>query len=978
MTERPGRHDVGRRTFLQVIGVATVAAAVGPVLPAGAAPNAAARGAAVPVLRDFATPPRAAGALFRWWWPAAAVDHDVLIDQLRSVADGGYRGVEIGCLYGISDGYPIDPDRFGYGSPAWVEAVERVLAEADTLGLTVDITMGPHWNVSVPGLDVDGPASAKEIVFAHQEIRGGTPYRAPVPRPADRTYVDRTAENGVIISVTRTAELHPIAVQALRTAGGTPAAPVVDLASVVDLTDQVSDGTVDWTPPDAETWVIIGFWYRGSALKPDLPFQNLVPMYSDPEPRCIDYLSTAGTEAFTDYFETILPRRTRQLLRRCGGNFFDDSVEVGYRSKVWTPALLEEFRARRGYALTPYLALLGYSASEATVAQRVKRDVDQTMNDLYIDHHLRPFQRFANSMGMRYQAQPYQTQAGFPVDVAYASALTDVPEGENFGFTPRGSEDWRLIASGADMGGRTIVSDEYRPGAGQGRVPYESTVQDLVGQANGQFALGVNRLRMVGIPYPHVPPSSDGTISDNHTHWPGFHPIGTIPEAMGPRNPTWTMTSDVSGYFARVQHLLQHGVRRTDLAVYTQVFGLLAPGDIFDSAAVVREGYTYGYVSPGTLSLPAATVANRRLAPHGPAYQALIIDNENSMPLEAAEKIDALAGRGLPVIVIGEPPATASGYAETPDQAASMDAALRAVVAHLLSRRNVRRAASSGDVPDILTALGVAPAATSTDPAVRAIRRTDGAAEYHFLHNTSGQPVTTVVSLSGATNTVPYLLDPWTGHITKLATARRRGGRTELEVELRGLAAALVVLGPPTWTAPAAPSRSTTPGSGLPDPLPLPRWDLTVDDWQPARPGQPSSTMHHVRWTFDDIALTPWSEIADIADASGVGTYTTRFTLPSSWRGASGAYLDLGAVAGSYRIRVDGTAVGAVDQLDTRVDIGSHLRPGRTSTIEVEIATNLINRVRVTQAPFAARPRQDYGLLGPVTIVPYLDDPNRS
>jgi len=62
-----------------------------------------------------------------------------------------------------------------------------------------------------------------------------------------------------------------------------------------------------------------------------------------------------------------------------------------------------------------------------------------------------------------------------------------------------------------------------------------------------------------------------------------------------------------------------------------------------------------------------------------------------------------------------------------------------------------------------------------------------------------------------------------------------------------------------------------------------------------------------------------------------------------------------------------------VNQLTERVDVGRYLRPG-ANTIDVVVATTLNNRVRVHRpAEFGGQAKQDYGLLGPVTLRPYVD-----
>jgi hypothetical protein len=39
----------------------------------------------------------------------------------------------------------------------------------------------------------------------------------------------------------------------------------------------------------------------------------------------------------------------------------------------------------------------------------------------------------------------------------------------------------------------------------------------------------------------------------------------------------------------------------------------------------------------------------------------------------------------------------------------------------------------------------------------------------------------------------------------------------------------------------------------------------------------------------------------------------------------------------------------------------------------VTVATTLQNRLRITRPAVFTQPRQDYGLIGPVTITPYVD-----
>lgn len=65
----------------------------------------------------------------------------------------------------------------------------------------------------------------------------------------------------------------------------------------------------------------------------------------------------------------------------------------------------------------------------------------------------------------------------------------------------------------------------------------------------------------------------------------------------------------------------------------------------------------------------------------------------------------------------------------------------------------------------------------------------------------------------------------------------------------------------------------------------------------------------------------------------------------------------------------DGHRLPPVDLLNPVVDLSGHLRRGR-NTAQVEVATTLLNRLRVAQPTVYSGPRQSYGLLGPVHLIP--------
>ncbi len=427
----------------------------------------------------------------------------------------------------------------------------------------------------------------------------------------------------------------------------------------------------------------------------------------------------------------------------------------------------------------------------------------------------------------------------------------------------------------------------------------------------------------------------------------------------------------------------------------------------YPDESLLESGYSYGYVSPGSLALPTARVAGGRLAPEGPAFKALVVVDQTSLPVASAERILQLARDGLPVLVIGDPPHRTPGYVATAAAAAQRDATVQSLVAALLEQPNVRGVADTAGVPEALAALGVNPAVSSNETAIRGVHRASPGTDYYWLYNSSSEAFTASVSLVGRKGGIPYALDPWSGGIARVARYAVDGGRYRMAVSLAPQEATTVAIrtsaseqGPHVTdtTADAARFvdgtlvvRASADGSytttlsdgrtvtqqvtGVPQAIGVARWDLAVDEYLPGSNEDPSSHTDHADRRFDGIELVPWTAIPEITDAVGLGRYTATVELPDTWTPRHGAHLDLGTVNGTYRVRVNGTAVGPVNQLREEVDVGAHLAAG-SNRIEVEVATTMVNRLRVFRPDdYGSQDKQDYGLLGPVLLRPYVQTP---
>ncbi|GAA2873443.1 hypothetical protein Acy02nite_31170 [Actinoplanes cyaneus] len=704
---------------------------------------------------------------------------------------------------------------------------------------------------------------------------------------------------------------------------------VLDPASVRTLTP--AGGQVTVTVGDGN-WVLLTYVVRGSGQQPE------GGPHTDPPSYVVDHFSAAGVAAIRDAWNAhVLTPSIRRLLRDAGGDLFEDSLELEADGTLWTPDLPAEFARRTGTDLLPVLPVLLAPKGKylytfgGDTTNHLRDAFDQVLSDLYHEHHLLPLRDFAHSLGLKLRAQPY----GLSTDAIRSATLLDVPEGESLGF--KNLDDFRVLAAARDMAGRKVLSCEsaaYANGA------YSTTWNKVLQTMGSVFAGGVNQAVLHGFAYRDAPGAA----------WPGFAAFspynGTgigYAEAWGPRQPTWRHIDGVAGWFRRTQKILQTGTARADLAFFRQkgftATGIGAPWATNDGIPI---GWTHGFVDEASLSLPAATVRDGRLGP--PHYKAVVLDGDifrgkdHTLPVRAARRLVAIARAGLPVIVVG-------------DWADVHPVALQPLLAELLAQPGTRVVADQTGIPAALEALGVRRDVEYDRSSLMTVRRVDGDTDHYYLANArhaENRVITAIdqdVWLTTTSRTsVPVAVDAWTGERRGLPYTRA-GSRLRIHVTLQPGQSLLVTC--QRRRVPVV-TRTFTGAE-----TPLTTWDLEVEDWQPT-----GVTTH--RLTLDGLA--PWSSIPELADVSGIGRYRTTVDAGAGGR----ALLVLGKVVDTSRVRLNGRLLPPIDVLQPVADLT--LRPGR-NTIEVEVATTLLNRLRTTSpAVFGIAARQAYGLLGPASL----------
>ena len=982
------------------VGLAPTARAEGPAaVPAMGAAAATDDPAPVLTAATFADPPASVRPKYRWWMPLAYTDDDRLEAELQQMKDSGAGGAEVAAFSVEGTGNNRNPflETYGWGTPRWAEKVSTMYAAAQERDLSLDLTISPRWPATVPTVDdVNDPAAAQQLAYAVEFAIGGTAREGALPSTLSVTPPSGAEKTLVAVVAARCSDA--------ACAGQTSKPRLLDRASVVDLTGEVRDGALSHTfgGDAAETWALIAFYQlpTGQALSGYTPTgTNYV----------LDPLSEEGARASTDFYdEAILTPGVRALLARMrSADFYEDSLEIGDTQK-WTRSFVEEWDKRRGYSpITLLPALAGAGAQGLTSkpafdfddgsGDRVRTDYRQTWSDLYIANRLDVFREWAHRHGLQTRIQPY----GHPIDVAEAAGHVDVPEGESLAFGQSvgaysNVEDYKVVASGAHSAGAPVVSDECCAFSNQ---VWASTVADATDQSNLQavyrgYAGGTNQMVWHGFPHLTRGPKDAGPQST----WPGmtYGNNTSWSEAFGAdKNPSWQDYRSVNDNLARMQLVLRQGLPRFDAAVYWQDFGLAGTGTtgagddtlVPSDSAMAEAGYTWEYLSPAQLRSDNADYVDGALFPNHSGHRALVLKDQGTMPLDVAQRLLSLVQDGLPVVVVGQLPASIPGL----DPSGEQDHRLAEVVTKIADQPTVVRVPSLDRVPAALAGLGVQPAASSATPSadILTVRRHtgtgDGAVDYYYLWNQTGATTYQDITLTGHGR--PYQLDTWSGKITPVTAEASRSGRVTVPVRLAphdAMVMAVTSRSDETFGGTTAEGSGTGTASGAAAPLSIDEWTLDVDSWTPGETGLPGDTAHTEIGPIDVAttesgALPAWSQIdpehgydVDLSDVSGIGTYTTRFHLDEEWSRVREADLDLGTAIDTVQVTVNGTRLDGINHADLgRIDLGDLLQPG-TNTVTVRVASTLLNAVRVAPGSGASgRARMDYGLLGPVRVTPH-------
>jgi hypothetical protein len=470
---------------------------------------------------------------------------------------------------------------------------------------------------------------------------------------------------------------------------------------------------------------------------------------------------------------------------------------------------------------------------------------------------------------------------GAPANLVDVYAAADIPETEVFGSRDEAQLPLLKVAASAAHLGG-------RPLASAEAFTwlgehFQVPLSQLRPAADWLFLAGVNQLVFHGVPY--SPPRSP---------WPGWQFYASV--NFGPQGGLWRDLPQLNAYLARCQSILQSGAPDEDVLLYYPLQDAFrAPGALivpspstpsFQAAGLALSGGGYAWDAVSDRFLAAASVASGRVRIGAGLYGAIVVPAVEALPDATARRLAELERAGATVLA----------------------------------------------GPDALERLARAPVAREpmADAGLSFVRRRHEGGRHYFVVNRGPAAVERWVALGSPARAVARL-DPVAGTPGGLLPLRPgASGRPEVYLELgpgesavlRSFAEAPAAA--PPWPA-FDPAGETVPLDGV--------WRVSFVEGGPALPA-----------AFETRTLGSWTERGGEAERfAGTARYAITFGAPpgrpDDWQ------LELGRVAETARVRLNGRDLGLLWTTPFRVRLAGALRPGE-NRLEVDVSNLAANRVR--------------------------------
>lgn len=717
-------------------------------------------------------------------------------------------------------------------------------------------------------------------------------------------------------------------------------ADAVAIGDVINLTDKMDDdGTLTWEVP-AGDWAVIRFGYgiTGRQNHPASPAGTGLE---------VDKLDAEAVRRYINTYLDMYKDATAGLMGDRGLQYIIlDSYEAGFMN--WTHDFPEEFEARRGYSLIPWIPVLtGRIVESREASEKFLWDFRKTIGEMIVENHYDVIGEELKKRGMGRYTESHERNRAYLADGMDVKRNANVPMSAM--WTPgslSGDSDEEVIseadireaASVSHIYGKPYVAAESMTSVGRA---FQEYPERLKRTADMEMASGLNRF-----------------VIHTSVHQPLDDKIPGL--TLGPfgqyftRHETWAEQGKAwIDYLSRSSYMLQQGKFIADALVYygenTNITW------VFNQALPKIPGYEYDFVN-STALMEAVTAQNGKMVtPGGGSYSVLVLDDSaKEMTLPVLRKIKELADAG--VAITGTKPERTPSLTDNVDE-------FNSLVKEIWAKANVTNIPAD----KVLKTNGISKDVIikGNSAEIRYVHRSTPNKEIYWLDNRSVEKNQAEISFR-VSGKIPVLWHPETSEVRQVSW-EMKDGRTIVPLSFESWEAYFIVFDKKTnktsFELPATKEHTIGTVSGP--------WRVS---FQKNR-GAPENT------TFE--TLTSWTEHEDqgIKYFSGTATYQNTFQL-GAMSEDSRIVLDLGQVKNLAEVIINDKNLGVLWKTPFKVDITDAVKSGE-NILEVRVTNVWVNRligdaqpgveekITFTTMPMVQpnQPLLPSGLLGPVKLV---------
>lgn len=904
----------------------------------------------------------------RWWWPASAVGQSDIDDMLHAYSEANLGGVEVTTIYGAK-GYE---DQFiDYLTPEWMDLFEYTLKGAESRDMGVDLANASGWPFGGPWVPVED--ACRYLASKSYKVKGGEVLSEKieyVETPLVRALGGKLDISEVKYPITANDNLQQKAFEQVRYPQALPLIAVTAHSATgqyMELTELVSeDGQLEWTAPEGD-WTVCALFlgWHGKMVERAGP---------GGEGDVIDHFSGRTITNYLKKFDEAFEGYDVSTLRY----YFNDSYEVddAFGNSDWTEEMFEEFAARRGYDLKPYMAHLLGLTDDVETADRVRFDYRTTIGELLLEKYSVIWQEWAAAQGKGIRNQAH----GSPANILDLYSVSDVPETEGKSII-----GMKTASSSAHVTDKPLTSSESCTWLND---HFRSDLADVKVAVDRDMLSGVNHLFYHGT-----------CMSPTEAQWPGWMFYAAV--HFQPTNPFWKDFSDFNRYVAHCQSFLQQGRPDNDILLFFNATDLMSvrgrepmlfhmnhrtpeESAIGESARYLyNKGYTWDYITDKMIVENIDVKGGDIVTRGGNRYQTLILPECRKMELATFEKLVSMARKGATIMVENALPSDVPGFADLEarrDAFAKLAASLEFTSEGEVSIAAVGkgRILVSKNLDAMLDVAGIT-REKMYDLGMQSISRTkaDGG-KFYFIKNATTETIEGWIPVDVECRTIG-IYNPMTEALGYGKVRQTEGGKAEVYMKILPEQTFILETFAGEYTGENYKFYQT---AGEPVAVES-EWDVEFVSGGPALPAAKS--------VKDLESWTKWGKAYEIF--SGTAVYTT--VLPAVEASADAWTLDLGNVRESVKVYLNDELLGTLFGEPFALTIPAE-KLAQGGTLKLVVSNSMENRISYMDREnitwrifynvnFQARMGsvgpdglfsaakwaiEDAGLIGPVTLTP--------